>query len=72
MALSTIVVDSLPKRDAKSDEALPEVVQRLPELRVLLVGGGPCHAEVTALVRELGLERTVIVTGRVPHAEVDR
>ena len=53
-------------------KALPEVVKRLPELRVLLVGGGPCHAEVTALVRELGLERTVIVTGRVPHAEVDR
>jgi len=52
--------------------ALPTVVQRLPDLRVLLVGGGPCHAEVTALVRELSLENTVIVTGRVPHAEVDR
>ncbi len=52
--------------------ALPEVVRRLPELRVLLVGGGPCHAEVASLVQSLGLEKTVIITGRVPHAEVDR
>lgn len=52
--------------------ALPSVVQRLPELRVLLVGGGPCHDEVSALVRELDLDDTVIMTGRVPHAEVDR
>lgn len=52
--------------------ALPDVVKRLPELRVLLVGGGPCHDEVKALVAKLGLGDTVIITGRVPHAEVDR
>jgi PEP-CTERM/exosortase A-associated glycosyltransferase len=52
--------------------ALPTVVARRPELRVLLVGGGPCHAEVAALVRALGLGGNVILTGRVPHAEVDR
>lgn len=52
--------------------ALPDVVKRLPELRVLLVGGGPCHDEVKALVASLGLGDTVIITGRVPHAEVDR
>ncbi len=53
-------------------QALPAVVGRLPDLRVLLVGGGPCHEEVKALVARLGLESTVIITGRVPHAEVDR
>jgi len=52
--------------------ALPAVVRRLPALRVLLVGGGPCHEEVKALVASLGLGDTVIITGRVPHAEVDR
>jgi PEP-CTERM/exosortase A-associated glycosyltransferase len=52
--------------------ALPAVVARLPELRVLLVGGGPCHDEVKALVASLGLGDAVIITGRVPHAEVDR
>ncbi len=52
--------------------ALPAVVARLPELRVLLVGGGPCHDEVKALVAGLGLGDTVVLTGRVPHAEVDR
>ncbi len=52
--------------------ALPAVVARVPELRVLLVGGGPCYEEVRTLVGELGLGRTVIMTGRVPHAEVGR
>ncbi len=52
--------------------ALPAVVGRHPELRVLLVGGGPCHDEVKALVARLGLTETAIITGRVPHAEVDR
>lgn len=52
--------------------ALPDVVSRLPDLRVLLVGGGPCHDEVKALVSRLGLNKSVIITGRVPHAEVDR
>ncbi len=52
--------------------ALPAVVGRMPDLRVLLVGGGPCHDDVKALVASLGLADTVIITGRVPHAEVDR
>lgn len=52
--------------------ALPAVVNQLPDLRVLLVGGGPCHEEVKSLVTELDLSETVIITGRVPHDEVDR
>jgi len=52
--------------------ALPAVFKRLPELRVLLVGGGPCQEEVKTLVSSLGLTERVIITGRVPHAEVDR
>ena len=52
--------------------ALPSVISRLPDLRVLLVGGGPCHDEVKAQVTGLGLGDAVIITGRVPHAEIDR
>lgn len=52
--------------------ALPGVHQVLPELRVLLVGGGPCHDEVVSLVKSLKLSEMVLVTGRVPHHEVER
>lgn len=51
---------------------LPRVVAKLPELRLLLVGGGPCLQEVTALVQELGLAQRVVITGRVPHPDIAR
>jgi PEP-CTERM/exosortase A-associated glycosyltransferase len=43
-----------------------------PDLRVLLVGGGPQEAALKALARSLDIEAQVIFTGRVPHAEVQR
>ena len=43
-----------------------------PNLRVLLVGGGPQETALKALVRERGLADRVIFTGRVPHADVHR
>jgi glycosyltransferase involved in cell wall biosynthesis len=42
-------------------------------LRVLLVGDGKTEAAIKALARELGLDRgTLIMPGRVEHAEVPR
>ena len=52
--------------------ALPALRARLPGLRVLLVGGGPCQADVARLVATLGLTDMVACTGAVPHAEVER
>ncbi len=52
--------------------ALPQVTARIPEARVLLVGGGPQEAELKALAGKLGIEDHVVFTGRVPHAEVQR
>lgn len=43
-----------------------------PDLRVLLVGGGPEELRLKALVESLGMSDCVIFTGRVPHAEVQR
>lgn len=43
-----------------------------PDLRVLLVGGGPQDANLKAQAQRLGLADKVIFTGRVPHAEVSR
>lgn len=43
-----------------------------PDLRVLLVGGGPQDANLKAQAQRLGLADKVIFTGRVPHSEVSR
>lgn len=52
--------------------ALPLVLNRTPQARVLLVGGGSEEAKLRALSRELGIEDKVVFTGRVPHPEVPR
>ena len=52
--------------------ALPRIVARLPDIRVLLVGGGPQDAALKAQAKALGLEDKVVFTGRVPHQEVQR
>jgi hypothetical protein len=53
-------------------DAAHKLVPTHPELRVLLVGGGPQDANLKAQVARLGLSDRVIFTGRVPHAEVQR
>lgn len=53
-------------------EALPTILQRAPDARVLLVGGGPQDANLRTLASTLGIADKVIFTGRVPHDEVTR
>jgi PEP-CTERM/exosortase A-associated glycosyltransferase len=53
-------------------QAVPALRLRRPEVRVLLVGGGPQEAALKAQAATLGLSNTVVFTGRVPHAEVQR
>lgn len=53
-------------------EVFPRVLEAIPDLRLLLVGGGPCHDEVLSLIGQHGLQDAVICTGRVPHEQVSR
>ncbi|MCY7316791.1 MAG: glycosyltransferase, exosortase A system-associated [Rubrivivax sp.] len=53
-------------------EAVRLMRSRHPKLRLLLVGGGPQEGALKAQVANNGLQDTVIFTGRVPHAEVQR
>jgi phosphatidylinositol alpha-1,6-mannosyltransferase len=46
--------------------ALPAIRARVPGAALLLVGDGPHREAVEKLVRSLGLDRDVVLTGRVP------
>lgn len=53
-------------------DALPRLLQRRPDVRLLLVGGGPQEAALKAQAQRLGLADKIVFTGRVPHHEVTR
>ncbi|MEW6983620.1 TIGR04063 family PEP-CTERM/XrtA system glycosyltransferase [Colwelliaceae bacterium 6471] len=52
--------------------AMPAVIKQNPDVKLLLVGGGPQEDNLRAQVIALGLENDVIFTGRVPHSEVGK
>jgi len=52
--------------------ALPIILKQMPDVKVLLVGGGPQDRELKQQVMALDLKDRVVFTGRVPHDEVNR
>jgi len=53
-------------------EALPSIVARAPNVRLLLVGGGPEEPQLKRQLERLGLSQFATLVGRVPHADVAR
>ena len=53
-------------------EAMPAILAQLPALKLLLVGGGNDEADIRKDVAALGIQNSVIFTGRVPHHDVSR
>lgn len=51
-------------------DALSEILKQQPNVRVLLVGGGPQEQVIKDKVKQLELESYVTFTGRVPHDQV--
>lgn len=51
-------------------DAFQTLHARRPDLRVLLVGGGPQEANLKAQAQRLGIADKVVFTARVPHSEV--
>ena len=51
-------------------QALPAIHSRFPDVRVLLVGGGPQDRQLKQLAKVLGVADNVIFAGRVPHESV--
>lgn len=53
-------------------DALPAILKQRPDVRVLLVGGGPQQQAIADKIAALGLNEYVIVPGRVAHDQVQR
>lgn len=53
-------------------QALPTILKQAPDVRVLLVGGGPQETNLKQQATNLGIADKVVFTGRVPHSEVNR
>ena len=53
-------------------DAFPRLLAQRPDLRLLLVGGGPQDANLKAQAQRLGVADKIVFTGRVPHSEVSR
>ncbi|WP_147160776.1 TIGR04063 family PEP-CTERM/XrtA system glycosyltransferase [Novosphingobium sediminis] len=52
--------------------AMPMILARQPDARLLLVGGGPAEAELRAAAAASSAAHAIHFIGRVPHHEVDR
>jgi PEP-CTERM/exosortase A-associated glycosyltransferase len=52
--------------------AMPALLARRPEARLLLVGGGPCEAALKAQAAASPAADAIRFVGRVPHHEVER
>jgi PEP-CTERM/exosortase A-associated glycosyltransferase len=50
--------------------ALPAILAKVPDVSLLLVGGGPDEENIRSKISVLGLDDAVVFTGRVPHGEV--
>jgi PEP-CTERM/exosortase A-associated glycosyltransferase len=53
-------------------DAVPAMLAKRPDIRLLLVGGGPQDAALREQAQRLGIADKVLFTGRVPHSEVQR
>ncbi|MDT4290612.1 glycosyltransferase, exosortase A system-associated [Methylomonas sp. MO1] len=53
-------------------DALPAIIEQQPNVRLLLVGGGPQQQQIVQKIEELGLRDWVILPGRVAHDQVQR
>jgi PEP-CTERM/exosortase A-associated glycosyltransferase len=53
-------------------DALPAIIEQQPNVRLLLVGGGPQQQQILQKIEALGLQDWVILPGRVAHDQVQR
>lgn len=67
-----VCVSRLVKRKGQDTlvRAMPEILRRIPDAALLVVGGGPYRGDLEKLVDEVGVRASVTFTGPVPWAEL--
>ncbi|MCF2531238.1 glycosyltransferase family 4 protein [Yinghuangia soli] len=67
-----VCVSRLVKRKGQDTliRAMPEILRRVPDAALLVVGGGPYRGDLEKLVDQVGVRRSVVFTGPVPWAEL--
>jgi len=53
-------------------DAMPKVVQKYPETKLLIIGSGPLENELKNQVKNLNLENNIIFTGAIPNKELPK
>lgn len=53
-------------------DAMPEVIQKYPKTKLLIVGSGPLEETLKNQVKKLNLERNIIFTGALPNNELPK
>tara|TARA_B110000503_G_scaffold34861_2_gene56911 strand:- start:35640 stop:36860 length:1221 start_codon:yes stop_codon:yes gene_type:complete len=51
--------------------AMPRLLSARPDIRLLLVGGGQVTQDIKKQIAQLGLQDSIIMTGRVPYEEIE-
>jgi glycosyltransferase involved in cell wall biosynthesis len=51
-------------------EAMPHVIEKVPDVKLIVVGGGPRREYIEGLIDRLGISRVVKLIGRVSDPEV--
>ncbi|MAG16007.1 hypothetical protein CMO88_03020 [Candidatus Woesearchaeota archaeon] len=52
--------------------AMPKILKKLPQSKLVIIGDGPKKESLIAQVKELKLENKVIFTGKVTHKELEK
>lgn len=52
--------------------SMKELIKKIPNCKLLLVGDGPERENLEALARELGIEKSVVFAGERPWAEIGK
>lgn len=51
-------------------KAMPEVIEKNPDVKLIMTGSGPSEESLKALTKELGLDKNVIYVGFIEHEEL--